>query len=149
MVHFIVQYPGTFEARGARYVARVYADQQPRGLWEAWFVFFPLAPLAGGRPLATDQETTQSKREDLVYWANGITPVYLQGALSRAIDRLPETRLARHIAQAERQMAYARAEAEVYEAAAEEARAQARAAEGRRRAAARELGQTPRSAAGA
>jgi hypothetical protein len=30
-------------------------------------------------------ETTQPNREALTYWASGIEPVYLEGALERAI----------------------------------------------------------------
>jgi hypothetical protein len=100
MVEFIHQFASPASSKsGARYLARVYADRQPRGLWEAWFVFFPVI---GEGTLATDRETTQSKLEDVVYWAHGITPVYLEGALQRAIEQLPETRLLRHIDQAER-----------------------------------------------
>jgi hypothetical protein len=123
-------------ADGRLYAARAYADRQPSGLWEAWFVFFPLD---AGDPLATDRETTQSKREDVVYWATGITPTYLEGALRRAIEALPETRLARRVARAELEEAYAQAEAGLYRAAADEARAWVRAATAERRAIEAEL----------
>jgi hypothetical protein len=36
--------------------------------------------------LRTGQETTQPSRETLDYWAGGLEPVYLQGAMTRAID---------------------------------------------------------------
>jgi hypothetical protein len=137
-MEFIHQYSTPLQvARGLRYVARAYADRQPGGLWEGWFVFFPFA---GGEPLATDRETTQSKRDDLVYWAMGITPTYLEGALQRALEGRPEVRLARRVAQAEREETYARAEAEMYRAAAAEALAQARVAEGERQRAQQALG---------
>jgi hypothetical protein len=32
------------------------------------------------------RETTQPNRTDTVYWATGLTPVYLEGALRRALD---------------------------------------------------------------
>jgi hypothetical protein len=137
MVELIHQYRTLLPlADGRLYAARVYADRQPSGLWEAWFVFFPLET---GAALATDRETTQSKREDVVYWATGITPTYLEGALRRAVEALPETRLARRMAWAEQEEAYARAEADAYRAAAEEARAWARASAAERRAAEAEL----------
>jgi hypothetical protein len=82
-------------ADGERYVVRAYAGRQPRGLWEAWFVFIPLS---GGNPLVTEPETTQSKRPDVVYWASGISRLYLQGALGRASEKPHE--LARFITQA-------------------------------------------------
>jgi hypothetical protein len=123
-------------ADGRLYAARAYADRQPSGLWEAWFVFFPLET---GEPVATDRETTQSKREDVVYWATGITPTYLEGALGRAFEAQPETRLARRVARAELEAAYAQAEADLYRAAADEARTWARAAAAERRAIEAEL----------
>jgi hypothetical protein len=131
-------------ASGEEYVARVYGDRQPDGpLWEAWFVFFPVS---GGRTLATDRETTQSKLEDVTYWATGITPAYLEGALTRALERLPEARLLRHIAHAEAEVAYARAEAQAYATAADEALAKAREALSVQRVAAEELaGGKPRA----
>jgi hypothetical protein len=143
MVEFVHEYATPIRtASGETYRARVYADQQPGGLWEAWFVFFPAQ---GGRPLATDRESTQSKREDIVYWATGISPAYLEGALTRALQQLPEVQLMRHIARAEAQAAYSRGEAQVYEAAASQAIADVRAAETRRRLAQDELTRPARS----
>jgi hypothetical protein len=126
-MEFVFEYPTLLRtASGEEYLTRVYADRQPTGpLWEAWFVFFPLS---GGRTLATDNETTQSKLDDVTYWATGISPAYLEGALTRALDRLPEARLLRHLARAEAEEAYARAEAEAYATAAEQALVKARAA---------------------
>jgi hypothetical protein len=142
MVELVHEYATPIRtASGETYVARVYADQQPGGLWEAWFVFFPAR---GDRALATDRESTQSKHEDVVYW--GITPAYLEGALTRALQQLPEVRLMRHIARAEAQVAYSRAEAQVYEAAAAQAIAEVRAAEARRRLAEGELQRPARPA---
>jgi hypothetical protein len=136
MTHFVHQYATLLAAPTGTYVARVYGHQQETGLWEAWFVFFPLA---GGEPLATDRETTQSKREDVVYWATGISATYLEGALQRALDRRPEVQLARRIASAERDAAQRRAELEVYRLAADQALEAARAAEAERRDAERTL----------
>ncbi|MCA1563967.1 MAG: hypothetical protein LC804_28215 [Acidobacteria bacterium] len=110
---------------GGLYAARVYGAQQAEGPWQAWFVFFPMQ---GGRAIATDRETTQSTREDVVYWAGGITPVYLEGALERALRLLPAARLERRMAEADREEALARVEAELYERAAEAARTMAQAA---------------------
>jgi hypothetical protein len=129
-MQFVYEHPTLLRtADGEDYLARVYADQQPGGLWEAWFVFFPLS---GGRTLATDRETTQSKLDDVTYWATGITPAYLEGALVRALDRVPEARLLRHMARAETAEAYARAEAEGYAVAADQALARAREARAQR-----------------
>jgi hypothetical protein len=100
---------------GEAYVARAYMDRQPGGLWEAWLVFFSLR---SGAAIATDRETTQSKREHVLYWATGLGPTYLKGALERALALRPDAQLARRIARAEGDEAYAVREAEAYVAAA-------------------------------
>src|SRR5947209_2278876 len=108
-VHFVQQYSGILvDPYGRRYVARVYGACRPDDLWDGWFVFFPLD---GGRPLATDRETTQSNFAAVRYWASGITTVYLDGALERARPLLPEARLARRRARAEEEEELARPEA--------------------------------------
>ena len=97
--------------------------RRPDGLWEAWLVFFSLRT---GKALATDRETTQSTRQHVLYWATGLGPTYLRGALERALAGQPEARRARRIARAARQEARALAEAEIYAAAAESALRRAR-----------------------
>jgi hypothetical protein len=143
-MEFVYEYPTLLRtSSGEEYLARVYADQQPAGLWEGWFSFFPFS---GGRTLVTDRETTQGKLDDVTYWAAGISTAYLEGALTRALERLPEARLLRHMARAEAEEAYARAEADAYTAAAEQARAKAREAEAAKRDAADQLhGMAPRA----
>jgi hypothetical protein len=111
MVYFIHQYSALVETPdGTLSVARAYAAQQeePGGLWEAWFVFFPIG---GGGPVVTDRETTQSKLEDVLYWVSGIEPIYLEGALTRALERLPSALLARRVREGEATL-YAAASAE-------------------------------------
>jgi hypothetical protein len=63
----------------ARAVGRLAGD---RHMWEGWLEF---VPAAGGPGIVGTTETTQPEREHLVYWATGLTPVYLAGALSRAM----------------------------------------------------------------
>jgi hypothetical protein len=67
---------------GTRY--RVSAEGEPRadGRWEGWLAF---QPLPSGTPLRTGRETTQPDRVELEYWASGLEPVYLEGALDRAL----------------------------------------------------------------
>jgi hypothetical protein len=67
----------------ATYVAEVWGEQRPDGLWEGRIEF---VPVVGGAVLSTDRETSQSTREALTYWASGLEPVYLEGALARALD---------------------------------------------------------------
>jgi hypothetical protein len=63
------------------FVARACGAEMADGLWEGWIEFIPAD---GGPAQRTRRETTQPKREDAVYWATGLTPVYLEGALERA-----------------------------------------------------------------
>jgi len=82
VTRFIGEYRTPFQADDDHaYVVRIYADRQPRGSWEARLVFLPLS---GGPPLTTDRETTQRNPDDVMFWANGIGRVYLEGALRRA-----------------------------------------------------------------
>ena len=66
---------------GAPYRARAYGGVMTDGLWEGWIEFIPLD---GGTPLRSPRETTQPNRVDTVYWATGLSPTYLEGALVRA-----------------------------------------------------------------
>lgn len=71
---------------GTLYEARAVGDDMPGGGWQGWLEFLPLA---GGPPVHTARETTQPNRVDTEYWATGLTPVYLEGALKRALTRPP------------------------------------------------------------
>jgi hypothetical protein len=82
MFEHIQQY-GLIDAGGIRYRPRAYGDPQPDGTWDGWVVFFPLG---GGTAIAPPgPETTQSTVAALAVWAAGLTPVYLEGALARAL----------------------------------------------------------------
>lgn len=63
------------------YIARACGRQQPGGLWEGWIEFVPDRGVA----VRSGRETTQPNLADLEYWATGLTPVYLEGALKRAL----------------------------------------------------------------
>jgi hypothetical protein len=67
---------------GVMYRAQAAGAAMPDGLWGGWIEFIPLD---GGTPLRTPRETTQPNRGDTVYWATGLTAVYLEGALDRAL----------------------------------------------------------------
>ena len=82
MFHRIQQYP-LVHYGGRTYRPRVYGEAQPDGSWGGWIVFFPLD---GSPAVATDRETTQSALESLGVWAAGLTSVYLEGALVRALQ---------------------------------------------------------------
>jgi hypothetical protein len=63
-------------------VGAVAADDR----WEGWLEFIPAD--APDEPVITEAESRQPKRSDLVYWATGLTPVYVQGAFDRARRRV-------------------------------------------------------------
>ena len=67
---------------GQIYYARACGSEMRDGLWQGWIEF---EPVAGGMVLRSGRETTQPKREDAIYWATGLTAIYLEGALERAL----------------------------------------------------------------
>jgi hypothetical protein len=72
-------------ADGTPYRARACGAPMSDGLWEGWIEF---VPIDGGAPIRSPRETTQPNRNDTVYWAGGLTPIYLEGALDRALKPL-------------------------------------------------------------
>ena len=68
---------------GIVYTARVMgARREDDGMWEGWIEF---VPSDGTAILRTSRETVQSNLQALRYWATGLEPTYLDGALDRAI----------------------------------------------------------------
>jgi hypothetical protein len=63
-------------------LVRVFAEEQPGGTWQGWSGFRS----AEGGSLLTERETTQSNRAGVTYWATGLEPVFLEGALQRAAE---------------------------------------------------------------
>ena len=67
---------------GPSYVPRACGREMEDGLWEGWVEFLP----DDGSPmLRSPRETVQPNRGAAVYWATGLTPVYLEGALARTL----------------------------------------------------------------
>ncbi len=66
---------------GRPFLARIYASQRTDGTWVAWIAFLNQET---GEMRSTSPETSQSKLSDVVYWAGGIEPTYLEGAFHRA-----------------------------------------------------------------
>jgi hypothetical protein len=84
MAEVLARFPESIRtARGISYHAQACAAPNADGLWEGWIEF---VPDAGGPPLRSPRETTQPNRVDAAYWATGITGVYLEGALARALS---------------------------------------------------------------
>ena len=63
----------------AEAIGRQRADD---GLWEGWLEFSAIDESRD--PIFTERETTQPNRREVEYWAQGLSLVYLQGALARA-----------------------------------------------------------------
>ena len=68
-------------ANGASYLARACGAEVENGHWHGWLEFIDRST---GEVLRSGRETTQPNRVDTVYWATGLTPIYLEGALNRA-----------------------------------------------------------------
>lgn len=97
MFQRIRQY-GLIDVSGRLYRPRAYAEPQPDGSWVGWLVFFPVD---GGPAVATDRETTQATSDALIGWAAGLTPVYLDGALARALNLARQPRVITQLEDAE------------------------------------------------
>jgi hypothetical protein len=70
---------------GTTYTARACGGETDWGHWQGWLEF---TPLTGGEVVRSGRETTQPNRMDTEYWATGLTPVFLEGALHRALNPL-------------------------------------------------------------
>ena len=68
---------------GTLYVAQAMTRRRDDNLWEGWVVFTPATD--GGEPVSSGRETTQPNRDAVMYWAQGLTRVYLMGALERSL----------------------------------------------------------------
>lgn len=68
---------------GRKYRAQACGRERDNGQWEAWLEF---EDIETGKVLRSERETTQPNRKDADYWASGLTPVYLEGALDRILN---------------------------------------------------------------
>src|SRR5437763_1301582 len=77
---------------GSWYRAQACGAPMADGLWEGWIEFLPID---GSEPIRSPRETTQPNRGDTAYWSTGLTAIYLEGALRRALNpvvrRIPAT----------------------------------------------------------
>ncbi|MGH9457028.1 MAG: hypothetical protein ACRD2J_05235 [Thermoanaerobaculia bacterium] len=84
MAEFLHEYESRVVTSDGTYRARALAEQRKDGTWSGWLEF---EPAGGGNTIRTEQETSQPDREAVEYWATGIEPIYLEGALERAKRR--------------------------------------------------------------
>lgn len=82
MFHLIRQYE-LIAAKGVWYRPRAYGDPRSDGMWDGWLIFFPVERASAIAP--PGPETTQSSMAALATWAGGVSSVYLEGAVERAL----------------------------------------------------------------
>lgn len=68
---------------GRLYRVQACGRERDNGQWEAWLEF---EDIETGEVLRSQRETTQPNKKDATYWATGLTPVYLEGALDRILN---------------------------------------------------------------
>jgi hypothetical protein len=86
MAQVLARFPDLIMSHeGVRYRAQACGAPMPDGLWGGWIEF---VPLDGGAPVRSAQETTQPNKGDTVFWAAGLTAIYLEDALERALTPL-------------------------------------------------------------
>lgn len=76
---------------GHLYSARAFGRRRAGDTWIGWLEFTPIG--SGGLLRRTPRETTQPNEEALRYWASGVEPAYLEGALERALRRPQRLRI--------------------------------------------------------
>jgi hypothetical protein len=87
MSELLLTYAEPVSDAGGTYIARAVGRQAADRMWEGWIEFLPVK--GEGDVLVSAIESRQPEREHLAYWATGLSPVYLEGALHRA--RMPVT----------------------------------------------------------
>jgi hypothetical protein len=81
----LLEFENTIEDQeGLSHIAVVLGEERDDGRWIGRIRF---TPTDGSAAIETDRETTQPDRDDLAYWASGLTYFYLEGALERARRR--------------------------------------------------------------
>jgi len=87
MAELIQKYPQRItDPHRIIYNVFAYGERRDDNLWEGWIEFHP--ENGNGPTLRTGRETTQPDRAALAYWASGLEPLYFEGALVRALERV-------------------------------------------------------------
>src|SRR5262245_58443629 len=85
MLTLVAQFTPIEASDGRVYSVQACGRQRKDGLWVGWLAFFD----AHGGAKRTARETVQPTQAALEYWATGLTEVYLDGALRRAVAAAP------------------------------------------------------------
>lgn len=81
MGEVLVQFDATLTGPDGRRFTPQACGRPVGNAWHGWIEFIPVD---GGAAVRTPRETEQPSRDSLMYWAQGLTRVYLDGALARA-----------------------------------------------------------------
>jgi hypothetical protein len=65
-----------------QFIARACGGMLDDSRWQGWIEF---VSLDGSGVFRSPRETTQPNFTDITYWATGLTPIYLEGALERTL----------------------------------------------------------------
>jgi hypothetical protein len=82
MAEVLVSFETPVSDETGTYHARAIGRRAEDGMWEGWLEFDSLD--SDESALIGPVESRQPEHGHLVYWATGLTPVYLEGALRRA-----------------------------------------------------------------
>jgi hypothetical protein len=80
MAEVLVRYTALVRGNDGKFwIPQACAGVAKDGLWEGWIEF-----VSDENAIRTGRETEQANRDALMYWAQGLTSAYLEGALARA-----------------------------------------------------------------
>jgi hypothetical protein len=83
MAELLLSFEHPVRSDTGTYHARAIGRRAPDGMWEGWLEF---VPADSDQPVVVGSvESRQPERTHLVYWATGLSPVFLEGALRRAL----------------------------------------------------------------
>jgi hypothetical protein len=84
MTEVLVEYDTILTSPEGRWAPRACTRLADDGLWEGWIEFLPAGTDVAQQAIRSGRETEQPNRAGVLYWAEGLTQVYLEGALARA-----------------------------------------------------------------
>ena len=83
MAEVLLQFTDPVTLEGVPYLAKACGAEAGDGLWHGWIEF---TSVDDGEVIRSPRETTQPNREDTVYWATGLSLVFLEGSLRRTLN---------------------------------------------------------------
>ena len=85
MSEVLVEFTVPVNREGRLYWPKALTRRAEDGLWEGWVEF----ATEQGDAVRTSRETEQPSRDEVMYWATGLSATYLEGALDRALRPVP------------------------------------------------------------